>query len=172
MAAITCNFNRAGSALSVIRRTPAYVLDASSNSCINSCINLYCMIFSHAEGLHAELCRRSRKPRRVLNPPYLPLAPRIPPGGAESRFFFVFFAFFSHAKNCMKIGTSFFAIFCRFLRFPAAPTSILMDFGLQNRSPEGLFSRLFSYCGFGSFFCIFFEKKRSKAKNEKVGFVL
>ena len=74
------------------------VLNASSNSCINSCINLHCMIFSHAEGLHAELCRRSRKPRRVLNPPYLPLAPRIPPVGASSRFFSVFLHFFRMQK--------------------------------------------------------------------------
>ena len=40
----------------------------------------------------------------------------------------------------MKIGTSFFPIFCRFLRFPAALTSILIDFGLQNRPRPGLYS--------------------------------
>ena len=151
------------------------VLDASVNSCINSCINLHCMIFSHAEGLHAELCRRSRKPRRVLNPPYLPLAPRIPPSHPLGRifsFFFSFFCIFFACKNLHENRHLIFRHFSQIFAISGGPDVDFNGFWAPKQVPGGSFFEAFFVLRFWMFFLHFFRKKRSKAKNEKVGFVL
>ena len=143
------------------------ILRMQTNSCMNSLHNLYRMILrmlkdrmqSCAEGLANPggfwtllTSRWHRAFRR----------------GARNLVFFIAFSrFFSHAKKRMNFCMPFFRFFARFWRFPAAPTSILMDFGSQNRSPEAAFVRFFSERGFWSFFGHFFRKNARRRKMKK-----
>ena len=76
--------------------------------------------------------------------------------------------FFSHAKICLKIGSSKWYFRGHFWRFFGTPASNFIDFGSQNGSPEHHVSMIFLDCGLASIFDVFFLKKRRKAKTEKV----
>ena len=147
------------------------VLNASINSCINSCINLHCMIFSHAEGLHAELCRRSRKPRRVMTL----LTSRRHRAFRRARGISFFFSFFCIFFACKNLHENRHLVFCHFSQIFAISGRLDVDFNgfwAPKQVPGGSFFEAFFVLRFWIVFLHFFRKKRSKAKNEKVGFVL
>ena len=128
---------------------PAGVLDALlSYHCINT---LHTILQSSNGGF--------------FNPPYLPLAPRIPPDPREFVFFSPFCVFFCMSKFGQKMEASKSFFFRYFWVFQVFARRFFLDFRGLGPPPGLIFELFLRHAFFARFFGHFLAKNRKKTTN-------
>ena len=93
------------------------------------------------------------------DPPYLPPAPRIPPGGPSFRFFFSFFCIFFACKNLHENRHLIFRHFSQIFAISGRPDVDFNGFWAPKQVPGGSFFEAFFVLWFWIVFLHFFRKK-------------
>ena len=148
------------------------VLNASNNSCINSCINLHCMNFIAWRRIACRVMQKVSQTPEGFEPSLPPAGTAHSAGGRSISFYFSFFCIFFACKNLHENRH---LDFSHFLQIFAISGRLDVDFNgfwAPKQVPGGSFFDAFFVLWFWIVFLYFFRKQRSKAKNEKVGFVL
>ena len=133
---------------SIKSAAPASVLDAFE---VMHCINTLHTILQSPDG-------------GLFNPPYLPLAPRIPPGAHQFVFFSPFFTFFCMSIFCQKLEVSKVSFLRDFMIFPVFARQLFLDFKGLGPPPGLILVSFFCTTPFLLVFLIIFCKESQKAK--------